>query len=339
MTPSERRAGAEIEPHGAHHQRRAGLPREPFEAQVIIPSGIDGAGHRRLRPDDHARPLRSGAPREIFVDPERALGPVGAPLDPLVDVALEHRHAEPRQALLARLGGGDPEADRVRQGDGREAGGGRGVEPAHAQHARERRAAQDAHERERVDAAERGERQQRRVVVLRVAERRPGEAREREGAQVVEGGPEHRHGERRDDARPREESRSRAENRSERRHVAREGYGSDHPDDGRRVAVLHGDDVDPVQDRRMRREPGQEGEPGRTADAEAVEAEQQRGGRDPRQAEAEVEHAPADGMGKGQEAGQCVAGEPGDPVHAPSARQTRRSCARMIRASALRRWS
>jgi hypothetical protein len=44
-------------------------------------------------------------------------------------------------------------------------------------------------------------------------------------------------------------------------------------------------------------------------------------------------------MGKGQEAGHGVAGEPGESLHAPSARQTRRSCARMIRASALRTWS
>ena len=187
VSADERRVGAELEPDRADDQRRrrsrARAPRGA--ASVALPGGDRSRAPPSPARRSRARPARRRGALRVLVDRERALGPLGAPFDVLVDVALEHRHAQPgqrptRPARSRRA----PKPMHVRQHHRREAGCRRRVERAQPHDARERgarRARSRTRARRHPPSDASGKQQQ--VVVLRIAERRPGEARERERAQ------------------------------------------------------------------------------------------------------------------------------------------------------------
>ncbi len=185
--------GVELEADPADHERRAGLARERRDPCAQRGDHLERARHRGLRPHDQLGAGASGRARERFVGLERLLDRRRAPLHALVDVALDHRGAD-RLRLAGRSRRGEPEP--VQRDHGRE----RREHPHAGPRARARRtngfeqrcAPEHAHEREPVHARERSEPEQRGIVVLRITQLGPREARQRERAQMVERGPRER---------------------------------------------------------------------------------------------------------------------------------------------------
>ena len=299
------RAGRD--PDRTDHERNSSFAREIRQPIDLPLARLDRRGNRGLGPHHDLGTVASRLVRELGVAVEGRLEPLAAPLDPLVDVALQHRHPDaPGRALAgAEL---RREAQEVQRGDCAQRQQGRAPRTAArapvAPRGVERGAAQRRDEGEPVHAGVGRESQQRGAFVLGVADRRPRKAGEDEGAQVLEAGPQRGDREGRREAAGREPGGGAGEARREGGHVGGEAHRCDRPDHGRGVAVGHGHHVDPVQDRRVREESGQESAAQCAGRGEPFEAEQQEEGGEPGEEQPEVDDAPAQRVGKGEE-GRC----------------------------------
>ena len=343
------------QPHAADHEGRGGLPREGHHQLTGFPVGLDAAGHGGLRPDHDLRPLARRAAREVRVRRERTPPPLGAPLHVLLDVALNDRHANMGQSRLVDAGQRGEAESVSEQDDHRRAphGGARAdAAPEVESGARQRRSAECAHERQTVDPGVRHHTHQREVLVLRIAEGGPGKPREQETAHVIQRGPQHRDGERVGRAAHLEPREPRAESRGEDRDAHRETHGREEPDDDGRVAVRDRDDVDPVEDRRVRDETRQATDSERPTRRESAQTEDETGRCQPREDDTEIHDLAHHQLRKRKERGADVRSEPAEPPsrcghgvrgrevgHVSRMRHSRRSSARITRASSSSTWS
>ena len=346
-----------------HHQRRPRLPGQLREPLAQLRVRLQAPRHRRLRPHHQDRARRGRLPGHALVARQRLLPPCRAPLHPLVHVSLHHRGAH--LAFLHRIRRqpepGPVKRDHRGQCQQRRPLGRSRRAPAPPQRV-ERRRAQHADEGEAVDPGDRRQSHQGRVRVLRVTETGPGEAGEDPGTPVLQGRPERGRGPGRREPPPLQDrvqpgkgpaAEPQVGGQRQRRHHAHRRVG---------VSVGHGHHVDPVEHRRATQPADPEAQAGGPPRGEALHRHQQEQRVQPDQDEAQVDHAPGDGLGEGpEEGGDRQGAEDAAPCRTRSrgtrsrgtrsrgtrsrgtqpfsVRHSRRSWARMRRASSGSSWS